>query len=574
MAKHWSGRALRKVVNPIAVMFLSAFLAGNLNAQQLPQSVRSSRSLREILGMTEEETGKCGTSAILHAQSVWNQLSVETRNKVLHVSQRVERQKSRLSPTGRFRIHYDTTGFDAPALITPGANGQRIPNTVERYVDSVAYYFDFAWKLEIDTLRYTAPPGDGVQGGGPEYDVYIQDFGSGTFGSTEWLQSDIVENGSRQRYTTYTLIENDFLGYRTPGIDGLRITAAHEFFHAVQVGSYGIWTTVPDMDRWFLELSAVWMEKVACPAVHDYWFDAPNYFQRFRGALNQSLPLNSSLYGGYERAVWAFFLEQRFGRKVMNDFWAGIKSAPPIASMAGVLPTYGTSLESEFALFSSWNYFTYDRANTSKYYVEGNRYPRVTPNVTTTFTGLTASISSAAPPLSTQFYEIVLTSDTITAIIANVDVKGAQDPNASKSNLQLNLSATDLKPPYQKVARGLGLTFTAADPKTWRTQYMLASTRANANTAPDPSPNPVRLAQDSKLVLPVQGATQDQAEVFLMNGAVELVFSRQYTVKQLFGNSYIELPTADLRSSVPSGVYFVMVRCGDQEFKWKVAIIQ
>lgn len=547
-----------------------------MSGQEVLQSALSTRNLAEILGMTQEEGGKCGTSAMIRAYSQLNQLTTDTRNKVLHILQRTERQTSRRSPSGRFRIHYDITGPDAPALITPGSNGQRIPNTVEQYIDSVAYYFDYAWKLEIDTLGYVPPPSDGSQGGGPEYDVYVFDQqGTSLFGGTYWWPGvDLIEDGSRQRYTTYVEIDNDFLGYRTPGIEALRITAAHEFYHVIQVGSYGVWTTVPSMDKWFLELSAVWMEHAAFPGIHDYWFDAPNYFQRFRGLLNQSLAFNTLVYGGYERAVWAYFLEKRFGRRIMKDIWTGIKAAPPIGSMAAVLPQYGSSLESEFSLFSFWNYFTSDRADPTKYYDEGKYYPRFTPNVNTTFTGLSASVSSAAPALSTQFYQIALTSDTLMAVVANIDVKGAQDANSAKSSLQLNLSATDLQPPYQKVARGLGVTFLSSEMPQWRTMYLLSSTKANANTAPDPSPNPVRVAQDSKLVLPVQGATHDQAEVFLLNGAVELVFSRRYPVRQAFGNSYIDVPSADLRGSVPTGVYFVVARCGDNEYKWKVAIIQ
>jgi hypothetical protein len=574
MANLLLGIALRTAGKLTIPMLLFGISLGRLFAQEVQQSARAVRNLGEILGMTPDESGKCGTTAILRAHSQMNQLASDTRNKVVHILQRTERQKSRLSPSGKFRIHYDTTGADAPALITPGSNAQRIPNTVERYVDSVAFWFDYAWKLEVDTLGYPAPPGDGSQGGGPEYDVYVQDFGSGTFGLTNWESIDLIEDGPRQRYTTYIEIENDFLGYRTPGIDGLRITAAHEFFHAIQVGDYGVWTIVPSLDSWFLELSSVWMEHVAFPGIHDYWFDAPNYFQRFRGALNQSLAFNSLTYGGYERAVWALFLEKRFGKGIMKDIWTGLKSAPPLGCMAAVLSHYGTSFEAEYALFSSWNFFTADRADPAKYYDEGQYYPRYTPNVNAAFTGLTASVSSAAPPLSTQFYQVALTSDTIVAVIANVDVRGAQDPNSVKASLQLNLSATDLQPPYQKVARGLGMTFTASDMQKWRALYLLASSKANANVAPDPSPNPVRLAQDVKLVLPVQGATQDQAEIFLLNAAVELVYSRQYPVRRVFGNSYIDVPSADLRGSVPTGVYFVVARCGDYEYKWKVAIIQ
>ena len=574
MEEHLLGRVLRRVVNHVCLIMLMAFVGARSFAQELQQSVRTSRNLATILGLPEEMTGKCGTGAVVYAHSRLSQLEAATRSNVLQALQRTEKQKSRLSPSGKFRIHYDTTGSDAPALLTAGPNGQRIPNTVERYVDSVAYFFDYAWKLEIDTLGYTAPPGDGVQGGGAEYDVYVVDFGSGTFGLTNWEPSDIIENGLRQRYTTYIEIENDFQGYRTAGIDALRITAAHEFFHAIQVGSYGYWTTVPDKDRWFLELSSVWMEHAAFPAIHDYWYDAPNYFQHFRGLYNQSLALNSLVYGGYERAVWALFLEQRFGKGIMKEIWTGIKFAPPIGSMAAVLPVHGTTLESEFALFGSWNYFTADRADPHKYFPEGMYYPRFAPNVSTTFTGLTASVSSGAPPLSTAFYQIALTSDTLMAIISNTDVAEAQNANGGSSTVKLNLSSTDLVPPYQKVARGLGLTLGVNDPTKWRSLYLLASTKGNANMAPDPSPNPIRLSKDVKLVLPVQGATQDRVDVYIMNAAIELLFTKQYPVKPAFGNSYAEIPTVDLRSVLPTGVYYVFARCGDKEFKWKVAIIQ
>jgi len=565
---------LRVFANPILLLLLSVTLPGLAYAQQVQQIVRPSRNIAEILGIPQEETGKCGTSAMLLAFSRLSQLSSDLRTKVLQAVQRPDKQTSRLSRSGKFRIHYDTTGSDAPALITAGPGGQRIPNTYEQYIDSVAYCFDFVWKLEVDTLGFEAPPSDGLQGGGPEYDVYVSGLGSGSFGQTSWDPNTPIEDGLRKRFATYAEIDNDFLGLRTSGIDGLRITAAHEFQHAIQVGSYGYWTTVPLMDRWFLELTSVWMEHVAFPAIHDYYYDLPNYFQRFRGGLNQSLAFNTNVFAGYERSVWAHFLTKRFGRDVMRNIWIGIKAAPVLASMASVLPTYGTTLESEFALFSAWNYYTADRADPQRYYSEGGNYPRFTPNVSTSFTGLTASVTSSAYPLSTQFYQIVLTSDTITAVIANVNTKGAQDPNTVKSDLQLNLSATNLQPPYQKVAKGLGLTFTTSDIAPWRTLYLLSSTRGNANAAPDPSPNPVRLSQDLKLVLSVQGAGTTQAEVFFMNTSLEVVYSRQYLVRQAFGAMYVDVPTADLLGRISTGIYFVVVRCGDNEFKWKVAIIR
>jgi hypothetical protein len=508
-------------------------------------------------------SGKCGTSAMSYALSHLNELSVGVKSRLAMVMQRMKRDTSRLSPSGKFRIHYDTTGSNAPALITSGLDAARIPNTTEQFVDSVAKYFEFVWKVEVDTMHYDGPPTDGTQGGGPEYDIYISDLGPPLFGQTTFDTDVALVDG--QRYTTFIEIDNDFLGFRTPGIDGLRVTAAHEFYHAIQMGNYGYWSS----DRWFMELTAVWMEHNAFPGIHDYWIDLPNYFQRFSG-----LPFNSAQYGGFERSVWAHFLTKRFGRDIVKDIWTGMRLAPVLSSMTKVFPLYGTTFEAEYALFSDWNYYTADRADAIRYYDEGKNYPRFTPSVSTTFTGLTASVSGTAYPLSTLYYQIALASDTLTAVIANVNIDGAQNSSSSESDVRLNLSATNFQPPYQKVTGNMGLTFITSDMSQWRTLYLLSSTRSNANVAADASPNPVRLARDIKLVLPVQGASGGEADLFLFNGALELVYSHHYPVRQAFGSSYVDVPTADLRSSVATGVYFVVARCGDSEFKWKVAIVR
>lgn len=569
---------MKRTISLICLVLVSFCPLTITEAQQVLGAREATRNVARILGIPQEDWGKCGTSMVALAYSRWNQLSPQVRQGILQALQRPTKQKSRPpSPSSRFRIHYDTTGIDTPALITSGPDARRIPNTVEQFIDSVAYYFEYARKLEVDTLGYSVPPTDGVQGGGPEYDIYVEELGTDMFGQTSWSESsDLIENGQRQRYSTYTEVDNDFLGYRTPGMDGLRVTAAHEFHHAVQVGSYGFWTTVPNYDFYFYEITSVWMEHVAFPAVHDYYYYLPNYFERFKDGRNRSLPFNfwSTSYRGYERTIWAHFLAKRFGRDVIRNIWTGMKATPALGSMTNALLQYGTTLESEFALFSYWNYFTADRSDPQRYYDEGKNYPRFAPNASTTFSGLSASVSSSASPLSTQFFQLVLTSDTITAIVANVNAKGAQDPNTLWENFELRLSGTNLQPPYQKVARGLGLTFTTEEIKQWRTLYLQSSTRSNANTAPDPSPNPVRLSQDTKLLLPMVSGTENQAEVSFVNSALELAFSRQYPVTELFGTKFLDIPTSELRDAVKTGIYFVRARCGDAEFMWKVAVVR
>ena len=43
-------------------------------------------------------------------------------------------------------------------------------------------------------------------------------------------------------------IDNDFQFF-TARVDGLRVTIAHEFFHAIQFGAYGYWST----DLYFMD---------------------------------------------------------------------------------------------------------------------------------------------------------------------------------------------------------------------------------------------------------------------------------------------------------------------------------
>lgn len=562
--------------NSTITLALLVLWSGSLSAQVTTSSVQSTRSIRGILGIPPDSSGKCGTSDLLYARLHWNELSVQKRTAIQKIVSRPVTQTQRLSRSGRFSIHYDVTGDHAPSLITSGPNSQKIPNSLEQYVDSVGASFDFAWKLQIDTLGYLAPPSDGTQGGGPEYDIYIQSLGAGDFGYTwGWEDpSNHVISGIRTTSSTYIVVDNAFLGFRTPGMDGLRITAAHEFHHACQIGNYGYWTNLPNWDFYFYELSAVYMERVAYRDSRDYYYDLPNYLQRFRDSQNRSLSFSTSQYPGYERSIWAQYLSQRFGRDVIRQIWMGVMSDPVLVSTGKVLQRFGTSLESEFAQFSFWNYYTADRAQPGKYYDDAAHWPRFAPNVAPSFGGLSASVSSSGWPLSTQFCQFAMTGDTVTAILVNTDVAGAAAANSPSTAFQLLLTSANASAPYQIVARGLTLSFFADDKSQWKTLYLKSSTMSVASVASDPFPNPVRVSRDSKLNLPMSGSTERIAVVYFLNAAMELVMSHEYSVMESFGLRTLSVPVSDLRDRVPSGVYFVRATCGDKEFQWKIGIIQ
>jgi hypothetical protein len=80
-------------------------------------------------------------------------------------------QKQFASESGKFLIHYDLSGTNAVDQTDTDANG------VPDYVDSVAFYFDEAFKLESDETGYHQPPADKGNGGSLAYDVYLVELG-------------------------------------------------------------------------------------------------------------------------------------------------------------------------------------------------------------------------------------------------------------------------------------------------------------------------------------------------------------------------------------------------------------
>ncbi|MEK6566030.1 MAG: MXAN_6640 family putative metalloprotease, partial [Bacteroidota bacterium] len=390
---------------------------------------------------------KCGMPLIAFARERWNELSPQARFEISSVLVRPFLQKSRPTPSGKLRIHYDTsaTGVNTPALLD--SLGQRIPNSFEKYVDSVAMIFDYCWQYEVDSLGYLPPPADSVSGaaalgGDSKYDVYIMNFNDGTFGYTQPFNGEIMlSSAPNEKSTSHIVIENDFRGYRTSGMNGLKVTAAHEFHHSIQIGRYGIWST---KDFYFNELASSWMEDVVFTSINDYYFDVARYFQNYRDGLNRSLPFTNfdPSFSGYERSIWAHFLSKRFGRNVMRAIWEQEQSQPLFQGMRSALESYGTTLEAEYTSFAYWNFFTADRADTARFYPEGKSYPRLVRNAAATFSGSTAVMANGAFPFSAQMYEVVYGSDTVNAFVVNTDADAVLRGDNAVRNLEVRVSLT------------------------------------------------------------------------------------------------------------------------------------
>jgi len=223
----------------------------------------------------------------------WDNLSAEFR-ALYNEAQRnpVDYDYSFISPMGKFKIYYDTTGRDSVDItdtIGYGVNGQpsmwRVrnssPNGIPDYIDEAAFAFDSAWSMETGRFKFRNPTGSNY------YTVYINlmdDYGA-TYPLTKIPGADAGFFSQIEVNSDWS--NPDWGVYNHRPYDALRVTCAHEFFHAVQYAM--VWNRdLDDFPLGWLEGSAVLMEEIAYPEINDYF----QYIDEFFGNPRITLLVN------------------------------------------------------------------------------------------------------------------------------------------------------------------------------------------------------------------------------------------------------------------------------------------
>ena len=344
----------------------AAYEAGELDLETaLIYQVLSVRAPDQLPAIYRESGGLavCGTPHLVQAMSAAPNLSTEFQARLGKLAQRrPDVQHNILSPSGRFRVHYDTEGRHAVSPTDDDANG--IPD----YIDLTMAVLDSVWILEIEQLGYNPPPSDNGLGGGDEYDAYVIELNGGYYGYA-YPASNIAETTH-----SYLEIDNNFTdpGYKqTRGLDALRVTIAHEFHHAIQFGYYAKFD-----GSWWQESTSTWMEEVAYPHIDDYLQYLTYFLSEPRRALNSGRPRELHLYGS---AIFSFFLDQRYGRELNRLIWEELGQRKSVnldhfdRVIRQVEPGGLGVVMGEFAV---WNYFTGTR-HRNEYYAEADKYPFV-----------------------------------------------------------------------------------------------------------------------------------------------------------------------------------------------------
>jgi hypothetical protein len=258
-------------------------------------------------------------------------------------------------------FHWDDnpSNRDSP----PAADGDS--NTIPDQVDSTMAVLDHVWDTEVTGLGYRQPLDDSSttlnDGGGPELDIYLADIGRfGLFGYCTSDDPHAFAFTDPWAVSAYCVLDDDYrqsqFGFGQTSLEFLQVTAAHEFFHAVQF-AYD-WFE----DLALMEGSAMWMEGQVYPAV----IDRINYLNH--SALSRpTVPLDTG-DGGFEYGAWLYWRylsEKVFGNDptIIRDIWERADGSASAAfgdeysfqAVDGALAARGEDFADVFAGFGATN---------------------------------------------------------------------------------------------------------------------------------------------------------------------------------------------------------------------------
>ncbi len=243
---------------------------------------------------------------------------------------------------------------------------------------------------------YKAPLPDDGRGGNDQPDVYIADIGNYAYG---YCNTDLPPGQYVEGHAVYAfcVLDNDYSAAEfgtghTPS-EFMQVTAAHEYFHAVQA-AYD-W----EEDFWLLEATATWVEDEVYDDINDNVGYLP-YGQLGGPSSARGYPISGpgiSLdrmnFNAYGNWIWFRYLTEKFPEEdgglptLVRDIWDNADSTNgadndqySLQAIDSVLASRGSSLEQEYAAFAVENNTpqqTYDEGVEQDYPTPDPAFPSV-----------------------------------------------------------------------------------------------------------------------------------------------------------------------------------------------------
>ncbi len=401
-----------------------------------------------------------------------------------------------------------------------------------------------------------------------EYDIYVEELNREYGETVPETPLDTKPDGGR--LITYMRIDNDFsfvYPNANKGLPALRVTLAHEFHHAIQLGSYGYWSE----DVFFHEITSTWMEDVVFPGVNDYL----NYLQSSWGHFRESgqfLQLNQRLIM-YSRAIWGHFIAARFGPASDARRLGKCDDARPLEAMDLALrQDRRTTFRIEFFDWVLWNYHTGSRADSMTYYPKGAIYPEIVLSPAQ-FTPPTGLLTGEVQPLSAIYHQVYTPADTVILIQANNNLESAEQQSTTLFPYSISLSGTAPDDSYEQAGNALFFKPSVADPTNWKTMKIVQGVASFTGIADGtPFPNPFRPDGRSLLFIPAQA---ESGTLYIYSSSMDLVFSAAQVPVVNFGKLMFTWNgcTKD-NSPAKSGVYVFILSTPGKTITGKIALIR
>jgi len=504
---------------------------------------------------------KCAFGIVSDVKVNFDKFSKKQQSVLASVLSRPQLNKSIVSPAGIFRIHYSDTGVDS----------------LEYSIDEFAKAADSAYFFETGTLGYPPAPADNMAGGDKLYDIYIYNLGI-VYGFTT------PETGlGNKRYTSFVSIDNSFAGnvFFTHGLNAAKVTIAHEYHHAIQIGNY----KYDSNDSFYYELTSTSMEDFVFDYINDYYSYIHRYFDHTESTFAQTQG------GGYDLAIWNLYLNQRFasisdtlGFHILKRSWELIRTRRAISAISNALEEAGYSFKSELNNFGVWNYFTGYRYNPD-YYKDGADYPVVKKFAQYQFRQPSVEETISVEPMTNNYlYFIDQTqgvSDTLVSVITDGDVQGGIIENGSapnKTSLNYLLSSSQssgtsviiINKYYSKITSTKPDYFTESN---FFNNELASSAIINNRELDFVFPSPFRYTKNSFMRIPVIPNPNNTAVLSVFDASMNNVY--QHTV-QIFTAGKIVVHWNGLDNTgrkLPTGVYLYVTDSQDKIKKGKIIII-
>lgn len=507
--------------------------------------------------------GKCGFALSAEARRRIGTAPPAVAEEILSLLAPLARQYSILSASGRFRIHYDTAEVEAAALLDE--RGMRRPGTAHDFARRAADLFDSVYQVMVVDIGYDAPPYEETMA---SYNVYVKDFGvGGDFGVT-WTSFPRPSGTVRPTFTCYIEIDNDYRGYRTAGLAGLAVTAAHEFHHMIQLGSYGLWST----DTWMHEMTSTYYEEALFPSADDYVYYIRDFMKNPERPFWFWQP-----GGGYELALWPLFLERSYDRRIMQESWSAMRRVEPFTAMRDAIRRRGGDMGTDLCGFARANYFTGYRAkkDPSPVYDDAGLMAAAK-SIDQRLTASAASIVNRLAPTGAMYCRFFSGLDTVSFVVANSSVEDAITRSSGGVGFELELRASATDPEFIPLANGWAYRFRA---ERSNTLCLIVAEGGSGITADRelPFPVPFNPVTDSRLHFPVPRSLEsNRADLLIYSPSMDLIARRENQAVEL-DDLHGPIVSYDARTDhgipLPSGVYFYLITFGTQSRTGKFAVI-